>query len=89
MAEKTRACIANIAAILAAAGSGLEKVVKTTVFLVDMERDFKEMNAEYERWFTGLKVGEDGVGVRPARSCVEVRKLPLGVEVEIECLALP
>ncbi len=58
-------------------------MVKTTVFLTDMERDFKEMNEEYSKHFTG---GERGV--RPARSCVEVRKLPLGVELEIECLAL-
>lgn len=83
ISEKTAACIANVSAILEAAGSSLDKVVKTTVFLTDMERDFKEMNEEYSKHFTG---GERGV--RPARSCVEVRKLPLGVEVEIECLAL-
>lgn len=52
------------------------------MFLTDIERDFKEMNEEYSKHFTGGKTG-----VRPARSCVEVRKLPLGVEVEIECLA--
>lgn len=61
----------------------MDKVVKTTVFLTDMERDFRQMNEEYSKHFTGGKGG-----VRPARSCVEVRKLPLGVEVEIECLAL-
>lgn len=83
ISEKTAACIANVSAILEAAGSSLDKVVKTTVFLTDMEKDFKEMNEEYSKHFTG---GERGV--KPARSCVEVRKLPLGVEVEIECLAL-
>lgn len=70
-----------------------------------MERDFAQMNEEYGKWFRGVPEaalgalvvaegkegeGEGGkVGVRPARSCVEVRRLPLGVEVEIECWALP
>lgn len=72
-------------AILSAANSSIEKVVKTTVYLIDMERDFAGMNEEYEKWFRGA----GGVGVRPARTCVEVSKLPLGVEVEIECWALP
>ena len=47
------------------------------------------MNAEYEKWFGG-KGGKDGNGVlaKPARSCVAVKELPLGVPVEIECVAL-
>ncbi|MCJ1437401.1 hypothetical protein MMC27_006788 [Xylographa pallens] len=78
IAEKTAACIANIRAILAAAGSGMDKVVKVNVFLTDMAH-FAEMNAEYEKHFT----------TRPARSCVAVKQLPKGVDVEIECIALP
>ena len=63
--------------------------MKTTVFLTDMERDFGAMNEEYGKWFVGGGgKGEKG-GARPARSCVEVRRLPLGAEVEIECVALP
>ncbi|MCJ1355173.1 MAG: hypothetical protein MMC33_005164 [Icmadophila ericetorum] len=78
IAEKTGACIANIRAILAAAGSSMEKVVKVNVFLTDMA-NFTEMNGEYEKHFVS----------RPARSCVAVKQLPKGVEVEIECIALP
>ncbi|KAH0538996.1 hypothetical protein FGG08_004445 [Glutinoglossum americanum] len=77
IAEKTEACINNIKAILAAAGSSIDKVVKTTVFLADMA-SFAEMNAEYEKHFTG----------KPARSCVAAKQLPMGVPVEIECIAL-
>jgi len=76
--EKTAACIANIKAILAAAGSDITKVIKVNAFLVDM-KDFADMNAEYEKHFTG----------KPARSCVAVHQLPKGVDVEIECIALP
>lgn len=50
-----------------------------TVFLTDM-KNFAEMNAEYEKHFGGTK---------PARSCVAVAQLPKGVEVEMECVALP
>lgn len=68
--------------MLAAAGSDLSRVVKTTVFLSDMG-DFAEVNGEYVKHF--------GVGgaPKPARTCVAVRQLPKGVEVEIECVALP
>ncbi|MCJ1321306.1 hypothetical protein MMC15_006650 [Xylographa vitiligo] len=76
--EKTAACIANIRAILAAAGSSMDKVVKVNVFITDMA-NFAEMNGEYEKHFT----------TRPARSCVAVKQLPKGVDVEIECIALP
>lgn len=54
-----------------------------TVFLTDMG-DFAEMNAEYEKHFGG-----EGGTPRPARSCVAVKELPKGVEVEMECVALP
>jgi 2-iminobutanoate/2-iminopropanoate deaminase len=77
LAEKTEACIANIEAILKAAGSSLDRVVKVNVFLTDMA-DFAEMNGVYEKRFVE----------RPARSCVAVKQLPKGVPVEIECIAL-
>ncbi|KAL8964406.1 MAG: hypothetical protein Q9197_006936, partial [Variospora fuerteventurae] len=82
MGHKTSLCIANLRAILEAAGSDLSRVVKTTVFLTDM-KNFAEVNEEYEKHF--------GVGgaPKPARSCVAVHQLPMGVEVEIECVALP
>ena len=72
----TRQAIANIAAILEVAGSGLDKVVKTTCFLQHIS-DFAAFNAEYEKYFTG----------KPARSCVEVAALPKGGLVEIEVIA--
>jgi len=75
---KTAACCDNIKAVLAAAGSSLDRVVKTTVFLRDMAF-FPDMNATYETYFPH----------RPARSCVAVVGLPKGVPVEIECIALP
>ncbi len=75
--EQTRQVMANLRAILTAAGSGLDQVVKTTVFLVDMQ-DFAEMNAVYAEAF-----GDH----RPARSTVAVSGLPKGVRVEIEVVA--
>ena len=68
----------NLRNVLEAAGSGLQQVVKTTVFLREME-DFARMNAVYERFMSGH---------RPARSTVAVRELPKGALVEIECIAL-
>ncbi|KAJ4424753.1 hypothetical protein N0V82_000472 [Gnomoniopsis sp. IMI 355080] len=76
--EKTGACIKNLKAVLAAAGSGIEKVVKVNIFLADMDH-FAAMNEEYAKWFTH----------KPARSCVAVKTLPKNVDVEIECIALP
>jgi len=75
--EQTERVMANLAAILAAAGSDLSRVVKTTVFLVDMA-DFAAMNEVYARHFGGH---------RPARSTVAVVGLPKGVRVEIEAIA--
>jgi 2-iminobutanoate/2-iminopropanoate deaminase len=77
VAEQTEQALANMAAILAAAGSGLDKLVKTTVFLVDLT-DFGAMNEVYARH----------VGDRPpARSTVEIAGLPTGARVEIEAIA--
>ena len=73
---ETRQALANLAAILEAAGAGLGRVVKTTVFLADM-RDFPAMNAIYAEAF-----GEH----RPARSTVQAAALPLGARVEIEAV---
>ena len=74
--QTTRIC-ENLKAVLAAAGSSLEKVVKTTCFLADMA-DFAAFNEVYGGYFTG----------RPARSCVAVRTLPKNVLAEIEVIAL-
>jgi 2-iminobutanoate/2-iminopropanoate deaminase len=76
--EETAVCLSNAAAILKEAGTTLENVIKATVFLTDMN-DFAAVNAEYGGWFPG--------DVKPARSCVEVRKLPKGVRVEVEVIA--
>lgn len=75
--EQTEQVMKNLAAILAAAGSDLSRVVKTTVFLVDMA-DFAAMNEVYARHFGNH---------RPARSTVAVVGLPKGVRVEIEAIA--
>lgn len=66
----------NLSAVLTAAGSSLDRVVKTVCFLQDME-DFAAFNAVYGTYFTG----------KPARSCVAVRALPKGVLVEVEAIA--
>jgi enamine deaminase RidA (YjgF/YER057c/UK114 family) len=78
MGEKTRACINAISAVLEEAGSGLERIAKVQIFLTDMA-DFAEMNQEDEKLITH----------KPARSCVAVKQLPKGVNIEIECVALP
>ena len=66
----------NVAAILEAAGSSMEKVIKTTCFLADMG-DFAAFNEVYAQYFTG----------KPARSCVAVKTLPKNVLCEIEAIA--
>lgn len=76
-AEQTDRVFANLKAILAAAGTGLERVVKTTVFLADMA-DFPAMNEVYAKHFGAHK---------PARSTVQAAGLPKGVRVEIEVIA--
>lgn len=75
--EQTAQSIRNAKAILEEAGSGLAKVVKTTVFLADMT-DFGAMNEVYSSYFTSPF---------PARSAVAVKDLPKGALVEIECIA--
>jgi 2-iminobutanoate/2-iminopropanoate deaminase len=78
--EQTTRAFENLKAILAEAGSSLSQVVKTTVFLKDMN-DFAAMNAVYGAYFLG-----DGA-VLPARSTVEVARLPKDMLVEIELIA--
>ena len=76
--EQTEQVFGNLRAILDEAGSGLDRIVKTTVFLVDLA-DFQGMNEVYARH----------VGDRPpARATVEVAALPSGVKLEIEAIAL-
>ena len=77
VAEQTHQSLTNAKAILAAAGLGLENVVKTTVFLADMG-DFAAMNGIYAQFFSAPF---------PARSAVAVKTLPKGALVEIECIA--
>lgn len=75
---QTKRVLENLSAVLLAAGSGLDRVVKTTVFLRDMN-DFSGMNRVYESYFKAEP---------PARSTVQVCRLPKDVLVEIECVAL-
>ena len=74
--EQTEQVCENVKAVLAAAGSSLEKVVKTTCYLKDMG-DFAAFNEVYAKYFTG----------KPARSCVAVKELPKNVLVEIDTVA--
>ena len=75
--QETKQVIENLKAILEAAGSGLDKILKTTVFLHSMD-DFGVMNEVYNRYFT-----KDP----PARSTIEVSRLPKGMKIEIEAIA--
>ena len=68
----------NVAAVLEAAGSGIDRVVKTTCFLSDIN-DFAAFNGVYAKYFTEQA---------PARSCVQVAALPLGAKVEVEVVAV-
>ncbi|KAM4062741.1 endoribonuclease l-PSP domain-containing protein [Hirsutella rhossiliensis] len=74
----THQCIKNLTAILEAAGSSIDKVVKVNVFLSNMD-DFVKMNEVYSTYW-----GE----VKPCRTCVAVKTLPLDTDVEIECTAV-
>lgn len=78
IAEQTHQVFQNLKAVLAEAGSSLDQVVKTTVFIKDMN-DFAELNEIYASYF-----GEH----KPARSTVEVARLPKDAKVEIEVIAL-
>jgi len=75
--DQTRRVMDNLAAILAAGGSGLERVVKATVYLTDLG-SFEAMNRIYASFFPGEK---------PARVCVEVSRLPRNSLVEIDAIA--
>lgn len=74
--EQTEQVCKNLSAVLEAAGSGLEKAVKTTCFLADIS-DFGAFNEVYSRYFSS----------KPARSCVAVKQLPKGALVEVEVIA--
>lgn len=77
MADQTDRVLRNLSAVLSAAGASMSTVVKTTVFLADMD-DFVTMNGVYERHFGNH---------RPARATVQAGRLPKAVGVEIECVA--
>lgn len=76
VAEQTHRSCKNVAALLEAAGTSIDKVIKTTCFLADIA-DFAEFNKVYETYFTS----------KPARSCVAVKDIPKGALVEIEVIA--
>lgn len=78
IAEQTEQVLKNLSAVLEAAGTGLNNVVKTTVFLIDMN-DFAAMNEVYAKYFNENK---------PARATVQAARLPRDARVEIECIAL-
>lgn len=77
VAAQTQRVLENLGAVLCAAGCHFADVIKTTVYLVDMN-DFTAMNGVYERYFGATK---------PARSTVAVAALPRGARVEIDCIA--
>lgn len=76
--EQTHKTLKNLKAVVEAAGSSLEQVVKVTVFMVDLGK-FQEMNSIYKEYFTSNP---------PARSAIQVAALPLGAAIEMECVAL-
>lgn len=76
--EQTRQALENLKAVVEAAGSSFDKVVKTTVFITDMAQ-FGAINAVYAEFFSEPY---------PARSCVQVAALPKGVSIEIEAIAI-
>ena len=76
---ETRQVLTNLKAVLEAGGSSPQQVLRTTVFLADLD-DFARVNAIYAEMF--------GEGVSPARACVEVAALPKGARVEIDAIAL-
>lgn len=77
IAEQTRLSLANLKAVLLEAGASMDTVLKTTVYLVNLD-DFAVMNAVYETFFSSAP---------PARSTVQVVRLPKGALVEIEAIA--
>ncbi|MEC4986541.1 MAG: RidA family protein [Oscillatoria sp. PMC 1076.18] len=79
ISQQTQQVMTNLQAVLAAAGASWENVVKTTVFLTDLQ-NFAAMNQVYAQYFNEATA--------PARACVEVPRLPKDVLVEIECIAM-
>jgi 2-iminobutanoate/2-iminopropanoate deaminase len=77
-AGQAKQCLENISAILSVCGASLENVVKTTVYLINMEEEFSAVNEVYAEFFKQNP---------PARACVEVSRLPKNAKVEIECIA--
>lgn len=77
VAEETERCMRNLEAVLAEAGSGLDKILKTTIYVTDMG-DFAEVNEAYGSFFPTAP---------PARATVGVAALPKGARVEVECVA--
>ena len=75
---QAKQALTNLKGVLAAAGLGMDKVIKTTVFLADL-KDFPVVNGIYETFFEAPY---------PARSCVQVAGIPKGALVEIECIAI-
>jgi 2-iminobutanoate/2-iminopropanoate deaminase len=78
VAEQTEQVLKNLSAVLEAAGTSLNNIVKTTVFLADMN-DFAAMNEVYAKYFSENK---------PARATVQAARLPRDARVEIECIAV-
>ena len=76
--EQTKRCLDNLAAVLEAAGSSLDRVTKTTVFMSDLA-EFTAMNEAYAEKFGSHK---------PARSTIGIAALPRGARIEIECIAI-
>lgn len=76
--EQATQSLNNVKAVLEAAGASMDDVIKTTVFIQNMD-DFAKINSVYAAYFAGP--------ILPARSCVEVAKLPKGVLIEIEAIA--
>jgi 2-iminobutanoate/2-iminopropanoate deaminase len=76
--EATRVCLRNLGAVLSADGLGLQHVVRTTVFLIDMA-DFEAVNEVYATFFPGPP---------PARAAIQVSALPKGARVEIDAIAV-
>ncbi|KAK4502779.1 hypothetical protein PRZ48_006205 [Zasmidium cellare] len=76
--DRTHQCIKNLTHVLEGAGTTIDNVVKVNVFIADM-KDFSAMNEVYTQYW-----GEN----KPSRTCVAVKQLPLGTDVEIECVAV-
>lgn len=76
--EQAKQALSNLKALIEASGSSMDKVVKTVVFIKNMD-DFSKINAIYEDFFTSPY---------PARSCVEVARLPKDVAIEVEAIAI-